>query len=380
MKKLYWRPNRVSRIELSFITLLALGGMVAVESFPQVNKRAHYKEKLAAARLAERAIREVKAERHRRGIPINEEADPGRTGMVGDLLSPIASNSGHLSAKQTAINPNFAAVVVHQLRAADVERGDVVAVGLSGSFPGLNTAVYAALETIGVRPIVIASTSASQWGATNPHFTWLDMERILEQRRVFSTRAIAASLGGIDDRALGLSNQGKDLLAMAIERAGLPMINARSYEESVERRMETYAARAGDRPIKAYINVGGGTASVGTRVGKHMFRSGLNRSTPLGEVPDSVMLRFSQAGLPVIHLSGVSKLAVRYGLPLSPVALPPAGQGRVFVTMQYNRWLVAGALLAVLAAAILFLRLHLGLRIGSTMPSARTRSGPTEMV
>jgi poly-gamma-glutamate system protein len=380
MKKLYWRPSRVSRLEVSFIAMLAVAGMIAVETFPEVSRRRHYREKLAAAQLAERALHELKKERQRRHIPINHDADPAQTGLIGDLLSPIASNTGHLPAKQTAINPNFAAVVAHQLRTAEVERGDVVAVGMSGSFPGLNVAVYAALESLGTRPIVIASASASQWGATNPRFTWLDMERALQKARIFSNRSVAASLGGIDDRALGLSGAGKRLLVKAIERADLPLIEVESYEESVEKRMGVYRQHAAGRPVKAYVNVGGGTASVGTRVGKRMFRPGLNRSTPVGDIPDSVMLRFSQAGVPVVHLSHVSKLANRYGLPLAPTVMPRPGQGRVFVTVGYNLWLAAGTLLAILVTSILFLRMHIGLRVSSAVTGPRKRSGPSEMI
>lgn len=380
MKKLYWRPNRVSRVELAFIAFLSLAGMVAVENFPQVHRRQHYREKLKAAELARHAMGELKEERARRKIPINEETDPARTGMIGDLLSSIASNSGHLHAKQTSTNPNFAAMVVHLLRAVDIHRGDVVAVGLSGSFPGLNVSVYAALETIGARPLVISSTAASQWGATNPKFTWLDMESALERRRVFSTRSVAASLGGIDDRALGLSKTGKKRLAQAIERAGLPLIASTSYEDSVEARMKIFSNHAGSQPVRAYINVGGGTASVGTRIGKKMFRPGLNRSRPLGRVPDSVMLRFSEAGVPVIHLSNLSELCRRYGFPVAPQTVPRVGEGNVFVTVQYNLWLAGGVLFIIAALSTLFLRLHLGLRLSAAMAGPRTRSAPSEMI
>ena len=380
MKKLYWRPNRVSRIELLFIASLALSGMVAVENFPAVQKRQHYTEKIAASQLALRAMLELKQERERRKIPISEQGDPAKSGMIGDLLSPIASNSGHLPSKQTSVNPNFAAVVVHQLRRADVDKGDWVAVGVSGSFPALNVATYAALETIGAKPVVIASAAASQWGATHPRFTWLDMEGSLNKRRVFTTHSIAASLGGIDDRALGLSSAGKAMLAQAIERAGIPIIAPVNYEESVALRMKLYEGRAGLEAYKAYINVGGGTASVGTRIGKKMFQPGLNRRTPLGDVPDSVMLRFSQAGIPIIHLSNVVELAQRYGLPEAPHSMPAVGQGKVFVTVQYNLWLAGGVLFAIAAVAILFLRLHLGVRLSSAMAASRKRSGPVEMV
>ncbi|MDD9941170.1 MAG: poly-gamma-glutamate system protein [Myxococcales bacterium] len=381
MKKLYWRPNRVSRVELLFIAAFSLAGLVLVESFPQVKKQRFYQEKMTASRLALVAMRELKQERHRRKIPIHDEADPARTGLIGDLLSPIASNSGHLGSKQTSVNPNFAAVLVHYLRRAEVNPGDVVAVGVSGSFPAINVSAYAALKTLEAKPSVVASTSASQWGATHPHFTWLDMEACLQRRRVFSTRAVAASLGGIDDRALGLSNEGKRLLRSAVERAGIPLLSDETFEDAVETRMKLYADHARGRPIKAYINVGGGTVSVGTHIGKKLFHPGLNRSAPVGgETPDSVMLRFAHSDVPVIHMSGINRIAERYGFPISPVTMPRVGEGKVFVTVQYNPWLTAGVLLAIVGLAILFLRLHVGMRLSSSMSAPKQRSAPSEMV
>lgn len=380
MKKLYWRPNRVSRVELFVIAVLSLSGLVAVENFPQVQRRKHYQEKTAAAELALEAMRELKGERQRRKIPINEGSDPGRTGMIGDLLSPIASNSGHLASKLSSVNPNFAAVMVHLLRQAGVRRGDLVAVGLSGSFPAINVATYAALEAMQVKPVVIASASASQFGATHPRFTWLDMESFLAKRHIFTSRSVAASLGGIDDRALGLSNVGKSMLAQAIERAGVERVEPESYEDSVERRMRIYAEHANGRSYRAYINVGGGTASVGTRVGKKLFRPGLNRSAPAGDVPDSVMFRFAQRGVPVIHMSSIIKIGTLFGLPTAPETMPVVGEGSVFETSQYNPWLTAGVLLAIVIITTLFLRLHLGMRLGSALAAPRKRSAPSEMV
>ena len=66
-----------------------------------------------------------------------------------------------------------------------------VAVGLSGSFPAMNVAVYSALYELGVEPIIISSTAASQWGANDPNFTWLDMEAVLRKADVFPVECVA---------------------------------------------------------------------------------------------------------------------------------------------------------------------------------------------
>ncbi len=364
MKRIYWRPQKVSRIELALIALLATVMLVGVERLVVVESQPWHAEKLAAAQLARRAIDQLRAERERLGVEIDPATDPTGSGLIGLAMSDVTTNTGHLAAKQTSVNPNFAAVIVHYLKRAGVEAGDPVAVGVSGSFPALNIAVYAAIETIGARALVVSSVSASQWGANDPRFMWPDMERALHERKVFAIRSVAASRGGIEDRALGIGREGRQHLDLVIERNGLPAIKPKDYAQSVESRMAAYEAAAGGQPIKAYINVGGGTTSVGTRVGKQMFQPGLNRTPPTGlrEV-DSVMSRFSQAGVPIIHLVKVGALAQRFGLPQQPSELPRPGEGEIFAKEAPNRWLAVGAVSMILGLLYGFIRRDFGLRI-----------------
>ena len=67
--------------------------------------------------------------------------------------------------------------------------------------------------------LIISSLSASQFGANDPDFLWVDMERVLHDSNpdLFPFRTMAASLGGVDDRALGMSKQGRQALNAAIE-------------------------------------------------------------------------------------------------------------------------------------------------------------------
>jgi hypothetical protein len=128
--------------------------------------------------------------------------------------------------------------------------------------------------------------------------------------------------------------------------------------------MTTYNKKAGTAPIKAYINVGGGTISVGTAVGKRMFEPGLNLHQPAGvRYADSVMTRFTKRGVPVIHLTQIERMAVRYGLPLQPTTIPSPGEGSVFYRKEYNLWLTAGVLLTIIASLYVFVRSGAGYRI-----------------
>jgi poly-gamma-glutamate system protein len=293
----------------------------------------------------------------------------------------VTTNPGHLPAKQTSVNPNFAAVVVHMLKRVHVSEGDVVAVGLSGSFPALNLSVLAAIQSVGAKGIVITSVGSSQWGANIPSLLWPDIEQTVFDHKIIRSRSSAYSLGGIDDRALGLSDNGKAALKAAVERSGIPLLEAESYEVSVEKRVNLYSEMADDEDIIAYINVGGGTSSVGTRVGKKLFKPGLNRSPPQGVLGfDSVMSRFIMEEIPVIHLSSIDILAVRYGLPLQPKQIPEPGMGKVFRREVYNNWL-AGATLALLVLFLwVFARLDLGYRLLAKGSRQKSSARPQQMV
>lgn len=356
MEKLYWRPTKVSRTVLSFVAIFALCGFAGVEHFRTAKNQPWFKEKLASAKLAREAFREIKKERLRRGFAIDPETDPAQSGLVGELVSSITSDKGHLPAKQTSINPNFAAVTLHLLKEAGVRPGDLVAVGLSGSFPAINMSVYSALETLKLKPIIVSSASSSQWGANIPEFSWLDMEKFLFDQKSFSFRSSAASLGGIEDRGLGMSKKGRRLLKETIERNGLPFLEVENYKESVQKRMAFYKEQAGGVPIRAYINIGGGTSSVGKKMGKRSFGSGLVTTTPdLPQDIDSVMWEFADQGVPVVHLVRFENLAEKYGLPLQPDRVSSVGEGIVFVKKEYSKTLtmiVLGVILFLLFAFV----------------------------
>ncbi len=350
MKSVYWQPRRASRPALVLTALLSIAALLLVESHRRRAVQPYYAEKIAAAQLAAESMEAVKHRRIELGHPVDPVVDPAQTGLIGAAMTPATSTAGRLEAKRISANPNFAAIVVSLLKRAGVQPGDTVAIGYSGSFPGLNIAVEAAVQTLELRPIGISSAAASQWGANLPDFLWLDMERTLFERGKIRFRSQAVSLGGMEDRGLGMSEATQQTLRQGIARNDLPTIEADSFTHSVEQRMELYRDRAAGAPIKCYINIGGGATSVGKSLGKKQFRSGLHRRLPArARDIDSVMTRFLAAGVPVIHLIRARALADHYGLETEPHEPAIVGQGEVFERYEYNGWYAAGALVSILA-------------------------------
>lgn len=364
MNNIYWRPQKISSKVLSLIFLTSLVCYLAVLKFDIKKTMPHYKEKIAAAKLAQNAFELVKQEKIRRNIPIDGESDPSESGLIGVLSSPITTNTGYLPAKRTSVNPNFAAVVLQYLKTLGVKKGDVVAVGVSGSLPALNIAVYAAIETVGAEALVISSAGASQWGANTPGFTWPDMENFLYGNKVFSIKSLAVTFGGIDDRALGISPEGKKILEESITSNGYSYLKVKNYPDSVEKKLAIYMEHAGGRPVRAYINVGGGTTSVGTKLGKYKFLPGVNIRVPVGVSGiDSVMTRFITEGVPVIHMTKVEELSSRYGFPEQPKEMPNVGEGKIYTTEEPNKWLAGVALAVIFSIVYVLVRLDWGFRL-----------------
>lgn len=383
MKRVYWRPKAVSRTALMLIAAFSILGLLIVESLPILSEQPYQDEKKAAAKLAEEAFETIWYEREATGVEVDLIEDPTGSGLLGLQSSTVTSLAATLEAKQSSINPNFAAVAVQMFKEIGIEKGDVVAVGLSGSFPALNIAAYAALETLEAEPLVIASVASSAYGANIPELLWIDMERHLEQAGVFKTRAFAASIGGTADRGLRFPKDGLEAIQAGIERNNLELINIKKFEENVDERMKMYRQRAGDRPIKAYVNVGGGMISIGRTVGKRLLKSGVNYKRPTkreGPTLDGVMFRFLDEGVPGVHLVEVEDMCEKYGLPISPQSPQRVGDAGVFERKDYNKWLTAGVLITELFLLYAFIRSDIGFRIFRKSGTRKSNAAPEPMV
>ena len=377
MQKLYWRPAHVSRIVHVLVALIAVATLLSAERFKVIHMQPHFEQKIKAANRMQKGMDVIRTHRVRNAASVDLDVDPTNSGMVGFAASSTTTNTGSLEAKRTTANPNWAAVVVDLLIRAGAERGDLVAVGVSGSFPALNLAAFAAIETLDLEAISVASAGASSWGANIPGLSWLDMERVLLQADLISRGSVAASLGGTRDRAIGMSGSGRRRLREAIERNGLVFIETKDEIESIDRRMEIYAEHAGGRRIAAYINAGGSLVSMGPKSVKRIYKPGLIlKPHPRALQIDSVIMRFLSDGVPVINLSKVLPLAEQYGLPIEPTDMRPVGEGGVFQKYEYSRPLLVGLLIFLLATLYGLLKLEFGARIAELGGSRRRPVGP----
>ncbi|MEM9555719.1 MAG: poly-gamma-glutamate system protein [Acidobacteriota bacterium] len=358
------------------LAALTLAGSAWVESGQRVVPSPHYDQMLRAAQLSEQAATALKRERLERGAFVDAVNDPAETALIGQEYTQITTDRGDLDAKLASTDPNFAAVILGMLHQLDLEPGDCAAVAMTGSFPALNLSTLAALEVFGADTVLITSVGASNFGATDPYFTWLDMERVLVDDGILRTRSTAASMGGGNDTGRGLSPKGRQLLLDAIERADVTPLVEKTIDASIRRRVELYRAGCGERPIAVYINVGGGVASLGHSLNGELVPSGSNQRLPTRNYPArGAMMRIADGDVPVIHLLNVRRLRDRYGLEPVREVLPKPGTGRVFGDVRYDLVRTSLVTAVVLGALIaLFLLDRRAHRLGTPGPTERPGS------
>jgi hypothetical protein len=161
-----------------------------------------------------------------------------------------------------------------------------------------------------------------------------------------------------------MSNSGREYLKKIITRNNLEFIDEKQEKENLDKRMSIYMTNSGEEGIKAFINVGGGTISVGTKIGKKLFKSGLNLHPPYKALSiDSVMTRFAREGVPVIHISGIRKIAEKYGITYELKEIPRPGEGALFSSYVYNMTFVYISLFSIIGLLVFLVKLGFGSRI-----------------
>jgi poly-gamma-glutamate system protein len=369
---LIYNLNSGSKTVLSVLSLLALMSFLAVEYGKEDIKLKYYDQKIEASKLAKEATDYLKELRMHKSVFVDVVNDPNETSLIGQDITPITTDRGYIEAKLTATNPNFAAVVVDMLKEAELEKNDIVAVAFTGSFPGLNISVHSALQTLKLRPIIITSVGASNWGANDPDYTWLDMERLLFSAGIFKNKSAAGSIGGGLDRGRGLSPEGRQLITDAIQRNKVEFINEEHLESSIQKRIDIYNKYRKKEKIKAFINVGGGISSIGSIENVKFIPSGLSKTLPMKNYPvRGLIIHMAEKNIPVIHLLNINQLAQQYGLPINPTPLPSPGEGEIFIQKRYSVFLTAGvSLFLVIAISFVFIMERKRHKLGTEQVSA----------
>lgn len=349
-----FKPSLKSNWSLVLLAILAIILFYMAQTSYKSTKADYYTEKLQAAQKMNSYMQALKEAYQVTGNTFDVLDDPLQTGLIGPKISTITSSRALLSEKQTALNPNLAAVFVQLLKDAHVKEGNYIAVGLTGSNPGMNLALYAAMSELKVKPIIMTSLSSSMYGANYPNFTWLDMEKVLKDKGLIDFSSSYVSLGGKDDLAIGLSETGIADLNKAIERTSVKLIKGKDLEDNIQLHMKSYAELLPKgRRYHLFVNIGSGLVNIGNQVNAKLVKEGINKK--LAEksfaVP-GVMMLFAKKNVPVLHELRILRLAQTYRMEISPEKLPTVGEGMIFGSKIHNVKIALICLLVLMAAII----------------------------
>lgn len=317
------RPGRwqVSQWALALLAGAALAmALAAPRLLPRPDESAELANRAARAERTFRAAAEhLRQAKEAAGLPPLPGVPSAERGLIGAELTPLVTTLGSLEAKRLAASPAWAATLTRRLARAGVGEGDLVAAGLSGSFPGLNLALATACSSLGARLLAVSSATASTWGATEPGFTWPEMEARLVAAGLIQKASVAVAIGGNDDRAADLEPEARTaahaIASSAAAALGVEMLEPSSLEHAVTIRMAAYRRHADGSPIVLYVNSGGSHASLGEGAAVLRLRAGFLAPFAFDLGPErGVMARFAASGVPVLHLLNVQDLALRWGI------------------------------------------------------------------
>ncbi len=344
MKK---REGKVGRIVLIIFAIISLVFLILTFASKHNVRPRNYELRLKASQICYEAMQKIKQERLRLNIPIDIINDPNETGIIGEQYTPITIDRTDLSSVLTSTNPNFAAVMIELLSNLKIKDGDTIAVGIDGSYPALNLALFSALRVMNIKPIIISTLSSAMWGANHINLTWLDMEQICRGQGIFTYQSIAATLGGEDDNGRGFSPEARDALIKTINKYNIKLIHTDDLSSNIKERLSIYHTT---HKIKAFINIGRSIANLGEH--RLHLPTGLIRNKPKNLSGDFVILTMLENKVPVINITDANRLASKYHLPIAPIPLPPVGKGSMFVETKYSQTIAA--IFAILLIIILY--------------------------
>ena len=326
-KGMFHRVNVRAMLWMFAALAAALLG-VALTLATQIRAPLSYADvQLAAAKRMAGAEQAVLDYVNANGIPM-EKDDLNQTGLIGPEWTELTTSLGMLEAKRTALQPDFAALMVKYYQEAGLEAGDTVCCGMSGSFPGLCIAAVAAANEMDLNMRVIASYGSSMYGSTRLELPVVRILDVARQAGWLEYELIAVSPGGDFDQGVSILFPGsREMIFEMAEADGLLMIDEPDIPATIRRRLELYGT-----DIDCFVNVGGASANMGTSPYTLTFPNGLVTDPP--SIPQDedrgLCFEYAARGIPVVHLLNVRGLAEDNGLPYDPVPLTQPGDTDVY--------------------------------------------------
>lgn len=333
---------KIKKIYLILILIVLGIGTALTYLSAKINEEEYEDMQVRAAIRMEDSEKYLKEIILSKGIEIEEE-DLNKTALLGPEFTELTSTPGDEAAKRSALNPQFASAMIRYYHEAGLEKGDTIAIGATGSFPGFVIATLTAATEMELKVKLMASVGASMHGATRVEYNIFDLLEDLKAGGYADFDLIAVSCGSQNDRGGGVfedvlytgsAELSLELCKEAAAKTGAEVIYKDTLSESIERRLELY----GD-DIKLFVNVGGASVNSGVSTYAQSFPRGLVKDAP--KLPKSPTMglnyEYISRGIPVINLLSVKQLCQDNGIAFDPVPLPSIYKGEKLESVEYNK-------------------------------------------
>ena len=281
------------------------------------------------------ALREIYVENN-----INDIQDSLSFGdfLLGPQFSEIKTTNGSYNAKQSTLNPDFAAMLVEMLIELEVDSSTSIAVSYTGSYPGANIALLSALDALKVNYTIITSCGASEYGATNPNMTWVDIENQLFKHGLIQNKSFYASIGGEGDIGLNMLDAGRKVCIESIKNNNLNLLLIENRKNNIKARMNYYNSEIGLNNIQVFINIGGGIYTVGDSLSRRHLQAGIIYPSERSKIDNiTIVKEFLNNDIPVLNINHINNLMSWYGLAYPPNFTTKYGEGSLYyLKNQYN--------------------------------------------
>ena len=343
-----FRPSIQKTRILFLIALINIGLFYIVSNSILTQKTVNHDEKVSAASNMKESLYQLKKYGKNLDLIISSGRDPFNTRMIfgNSESSPLVTDLGKYEAKATVLKPNFTALVINEFERSGLQKGDTVAISMTGSMPGANIAVLMACEAMNLEYVSISSLGASTSGATDMGLSWPKMENILFDKKLISHVSNKFAYGGRADylkkgtsyRKLYGGDTKRQILDSLMQSIyptkslddlfllhGLSSndiendTSARILKTSINNRIDLYKSKCIEKDLscyKAYINIGGSVASFGYK-GKKKLKNYYGFVTsdivqdilpPYKSKTPSVMAQFSESSIPLINFIEIERL------------------------------------------------------------------------
>ena len=283
------------------------------------------------------------------------EEDYYQTGLIGleqSRITTVLDNENIeniLNSKIITTNSNFAAFMVMLFEEIGLEKGDSIAISMTGSFPGANIATLSACKSMNLNPVILSSVGSSSWGANREDLTWVQIENHLYNNKLIDYESIAVSIGGENDLGDNISDEGIEIIEDIILENNKSLVNESTLDLSIGKKINLL----GDiSKYKAFINIGGGASSLGSGIGKKYIREGIISPLIKDEIQEiyyenedaysyysdfkkSIAYKFLDNDIYLINIKNINSLVSQFGMSyLNDRGLNSVNEGLLFYEVE----------------------------------------------